>query len=284
MHSYLFSGENKIFIKYIGTIFVSLLTYKKSGVTIGTLTYEYDAIGRRVKTGGSLAQTGLPSALTTTAYNNANHQTTFGSNTLTYDLNGNLTGDGTKTYTWNARNQLTAISGGGLSASFSYDALGRRTSKTINSTTTGFLYDGANIVQEQSGGSATANMLTGGIDRFFSRTDSSGTTSPLTDALGSVLALTNSSGAIQTQYSYEPFGKSSSSGTSSSNSQKYTGREDDGTGLFYYRARYYSPDMQRFISEDPIFNTDRSGLQSDSPPKSNTILRTKVRLNFLLSA
>jgi YD repeat-containing protein len=88
------------------------LTYKKSGVTIGTLTYEYNAASQRVKTGGSLAQTGLPSALTTTAYNNANHQTTFGSNTLTYDLNGNLTGDGTKTYTWNARNQLTAISGG----------------------------------------------------------------------------------------------------------------------------------------------------------------------------
>jgi hypothetical protein len=37
------------------------------------------------------------------------YQTTFGSNTLTYDLNGNLTGDGTRSYTWNARNQLTAV-------------------------------------------------------------------------------------------------------------------------------------------------------------------------------
>ena len=35
-------------------------------------------------------------------------------------------------------------------------------------------------------------------------------------------------------------------------SYKYTGREDDGTGLMYYRARYYQPRMQRFIAEDPI--------------------------------
>lgn len=57
---------------------------------------------------------------------------------------------------------------------------------------------------------------------------------------------------MQTQYSYEPFGKTTASGTANSNSSKYTGREDDGTGLYYYRARYYSPTLQRFISEDPI--------------------------------
>jgi DNA primase catalytic core len=34
--------------------------------------------------------------------------------------------------------------------------------------------------------------------------------------------------------------------------RQYTGRENDGTGLYYYRHRYYSPVLQRFISEDPI--------------------------------
>ena len=38
----------------------------------------------------------------------------------------------------------------------------------------------------------------------------------------------------------------------STNPFQYTGRENDGTGLYYYRARYYSPTLQRFISEDPI--------------------------------
>jgi RHS repeat-associated protein len=150
------------------------------------------------------------------------------------------------------RNQLVSMSGPGLTASFSYDAVGRRASKTINGSTTSYLYDGANIVQEQTGGSTSANTLTGGVDTFFSRTDASGTVTPLRDALGTVVALTDASGVIQTSYSYEPFGKTTTSGTANSNTQKYTGREDDGTGLYYYRNRYYSPSMQRFISEDPL--------------------------------
>src|SRR5258708_24952191 len=44
----------------------------------------------------------------------------------------------------------------------------------------------------------------------------------------------------------------SASGASSGNELHYTGRENDGTGLYYYRARYYHPGLQRFISEDPL--------------------------------
>jgi RHS repeat-associated protein len=57
---------------------------------------------------------------------------------------------------------------------------------------------------------------------------------------------------VQSEYIYEPFGKTTGSGAASTNAFKYTGREDDGTGLYYYRARYYHPSLQRFISEDPI--------------------------------
>ena len=41
-------------------------------------------------------------------------------------------------------------------------------------------------------------------------------------------------------------------GASNTNSYQYTGRENDGTGLYYYRARYYQPSLQRFIGEDPL--------------------------------
>ena len=231
---------------------LTTLTYRKGATALGNLTYEYDTAGRRTKVGGSLARTGLPQSLSSASYNDGNRQTAFGSQTLTYDDSGNLTSDGTNTYAWNARNQLFGTSGPGLTASFTYDAAGRRASKTINGATTSFLYSGANMVQDQVGGSASANNLTGGTDQFFSRTDASGTVTPLRDALGSVVALTDASGAIQTTYTYEPFGKTRMSGTTNSNTQKYTGREDDGTGLYYYRNRYYSPAMQRFISEDPI--------------------------------
>ena len=57
---------------------------------------------------------------------------------------------------------------------------------------------------------------------------------------------------MQSEYTYEPFGKTTASGQASGNAAQYTGRELDASGLYYYRARYYSPSLQRFISEDPI--------------------------------
>jgi RHS repeat-associated protein len=118
---------------------------------------------------------------------------------------------------------------------------------------TNYIYDGLNPVQEKNGGTITANLLTGlGIDEFFTRTDSVGSRALLPDALGSTIALGDNTGTLQTQYTYEPFGVTTQTGAVSTNSYKYTGREDDGTGLYYYRARYYQPRMQRFIAEDPI--------------------------------
>ena len=95
-------------------------------------------------------------------------------------------------------------------------------------------------------------MLTGlGIDEYFQRTDASGASSYLTDALGSTLALANSAGGlVATSYTYDPFGNTTVSG-SSSNPFQFTGRENDGAGLYFNRARYYSPTTQRFIEQDP---------------------------------
>ncbi len=110
-----------------------------------------------------------------------------------------------------------------------------------------------NPVQEQSGTTPTANLLTGpGVDEVFTRTDSAGARNFLADALGSTLGLTDSTGTLQTQYTYEPFGNASVSGSTNANSYQFTGRENDGTGLYFYRSRYYSANLQRFISEDPI--------------------------------
>jgi hypothetical protein len=80
-----------------------------------------------------------------------------------------------------------------------------------------------------------------GIDERFARNDTTGRTYFLTDALNSTLALTNSSGAIQNTYSYDPYGNASQSGSGFTNPYQYTGREADTAGLYYYRARYYSP-------------------------------------------
>jgi RHS repeat-associated protein len=95
-------------------------------------------------------------------------------------------------------------------------------------------------------------MLGGRVDETFTRTDGAAARHFLTDGLGSTLGLTDDTGSLVTQYSYEPFGAGSASGASSNNTAQYTGRENDGTGLYFYRARYYSTALQRFISEDPI--------------------------------
>jgi RHS repeat-associated protein len=239
---------------------VTGITYKQNGTTVlGNLTYEYDKAGNRTKVGGTWARTGLPEVISTTNYNAANRQLTFGNKTLTYDDNGNLTSiidtSGTTLYTWNARNQLTGISGPGVSTSFVYDGVWRREKKTINSNLTEFLFDGVNPVQETSGATILANMLSGlGIDEFFTRTDvGAGTISSfLPETLGSAVALANSAGVVQTEYTYEPFGRTTVTGASNSNPFQYTGRENDGAGLYYYRARYYQPELHRFISEDPF--------------------------------
>jgi RHS repeat-associated protein len=228
------------------------LTYRQGVNVIGNLTYEYNALRARTKVGGSLARTISTPALPLGTYNAANQLVQRGTTTYTYDNNGNLLNDGTNTYSWDARSQLTSISGG-ASASFQYDSFGRRTGKTVNSQSSQYLYDGSRVVQELSGGVPTANMLLGlGVDERHSCSCSGSNSSFLTDVLGSALALTDSSGAVQTQYTYDAFGNTASSGAASSNSSQYTGRENDGTGLYYYRARYYSPALQRFISQDPI--------------------------------
>jgi YD repeat-containing protein len=152
-----------------------------------------------------------------------NAQTKFNSVTLGYDTNGNLTSDGTNTYTYDARNHLTGISGGST-ASFVYDPFGRRQSKTIGGTTTQFLYDGLNPVQELSASNAVnATLLNGlAIDERFARKDTAVSTY-LNDALGSAVALVKSGDTAR--YIYAPFGAASTFGTSSANSYQFTGSE-----------------------------------------------------------
>jgi RHS repeat-associated protein len=182
----------------------------------------------------------------------ANRQIAFGGQTLTFDLNGNLTSDGNTTYTWDMRDRLASLAATGITATYQYDPLGRRARKTLNGTTTTFHYDGHNLVQELSGAAELASMLSGlEMDEHLTRMDSAGTHGLLVDALGGTVALTTSDAVLETQYTYEPFGVTVVTDPTSTNPFQYTGRENDGTSLYYYRARYYHPRLARFISEDP---------------------------------
>jgi YD repeat-containing protein len=126
------------------------MVYKQGSTTLGDLTYTYDEAGQRVAVGGTYARTNLPAAVASATYDANNRLTAWGGTSYTYDDNGSLLNDGTRTYTWDVRNRLASLSGG-ATASFQYDATGRRQSKTVSGTTTKFLYDGLNVIQELDG-------------------------------------------------------------------------------------------------------------------------------------
>ena len=234
---------------------LSTLIYRNAQGLLGDLTYQYDAAGNQIGVGGSFARTLLPDPVPSATYDAANRQLTFGAKTMIFDANGNLAtlteGGSTTTYTWDVRDRLTNLSGPGLTASLAYDARGRR-SKTANGQTTIFQYDAADIVREILGDMEVQYLHGWGVDELLARIEPDATAHYLGDALASTVALTDSGGAVTTRYTYGPFGQSEATGAASANPFQYNGRANDGTGLYYYRARYYSPGLQRFLAEDPL--------------------------------
>jgi RHS repeat-associated protein len=114
------------------------------------------------------------------------------------------------------------------------------------------LPDGPQAVMEISDGQNT-NLLTGlDTDEVIARYTQTGRTLYLQDALMSVIAQSRDDQSIQNFYGYSPFGEAVPTAEDRGNALEYTGRENDGTGLYYYRARYYDPILKRFVSEDPI--------------------------------
>jgi RHS repeat-associated protein len=240
---------------------VTAMAYQKADLTpVETATYAYDAGGQRIEKAlgsGSVQETPFEAS-----YDEANRltQITLAGEefTLSYDENGNLASksgpvSGTTSYTWNARNQLTALAGPAGAASFRYDAQGRRIEKTVNGVTTGFLYDGAQAIAELKGSSLDTVYHTGlAIDEVLARYAPLGNRTLLTDALMSVIAQANDDATVSNFYAYSPYGETVVLGADDGNPLQYTGRENDGTGLYYYRARYYDPGLKRFLSVDPI--------------------------------
>jgi RHS repeat-associated protein len=234
---------------------LSITYHKIDGTVIDQVSYTYDANGNPIARNrqglGSVPETPF-----TATYDANNRMLTFDGQPLTYDANGNLvsrqTPQGIITYTWDAQDRLIGITGPNGTASFKYDYAGRRIEKTINGTTTAFLYDGAQAIAELQGSAIGTTYLTGlQIDEVLARYSNQGNRTLLTDALGSVLAQTDETQTSTTLYAYSPYGEVTQVGEND-NSLQYTGRENDDTGLYFYRVRYYDPALKRFLSSDPI--------------------------------
>jgi RHS repeat-associated protein len=127
-----------------------------------------------------------------------------------------------------------------------------------------YLYEGQQALGEIRDGKLSHRLLTGlSLDETIARIaittagtkDAAQSRIYLTDALNSVIAqlADDDRASLQNSYAYSPYGQSSTVGPdSTSNPIQYTSRENDGTGLYFYRARYYDPVLKRFVSSDPI--------------------------------
>ena len=258
------------------------MTYRKTDNSIiEQISYTFDARGQRTSKSTTNAYPAAEESAYSGVYDNANRLTqvttkgTGVNNTdetfnLRYDINGNMTekkkvdNSDTTSYTWDSQNRLVGLTRTGattLTASFKYDMGNRRIEKTINGVTVKFIYDGDQIVGEQKAGDTTTSVLAGlAIDEMIARYSNGQQSTYLTDALGSVIAQLKDDQSVQNQYGYSPYGVTVKGNAGvvdaavddKGNASQYTGRENDGTGLYYYRARYYMAGCGRFISEDPI--------------------------------
>lgn len=202
-----------------------------------------------------------PAAAGTVTYataNNLNQYPTVGSDSFSYDNNGCMTGDGVWTFGYDVLNRLTGAVKTGVSAAYLYDPMDRQVQKDVGGTKTDFIYDGLQRIAEydgSTGGLNTRFVYAIGLDEPVVEVDSGGTKTYFhRDKLGSVIARTNRSGAVTHRYEYGPYGESAAlSGTSFG----FTGqRYDAESGLYNYKARYYSPTIGRFLQPDVIGYAD----------------------------
>jgi RHS repeat-associated protein len=238
-----------------------------------TLTWAYDLVGNRT----SSTDTGEPTnqQSLTYVYNTNDELTSLtGSSgygqSFTYDANGStltVTGTGgasSATYTWDARQRMTAASAGGNTVSDTYNDSDDRTSETVNGQTTTFLNDPNQaydqVLEQYATGGVLAATYIRGVDLLFQ--DRSGARSfYVSDNLGTTRALTNSAGSVTDTYSFDAYGNSIALAGATSNPYLYAGEWlDASAGQYYIRARDYEQSLGRFTSRDVFLAIDRMPL------------------------
>lgn len=213
--------------------------------------YAYDAMGNR-----TLSFDGQ----TEWAYgvNSLNQYTNIGASVCGYDANGNLaqrkTAGVTNRYTFDAENRLVRVEQASATNEYGYDPLGCRVLVRQGTGTVYHLWSGGQVVLEESAAHGSLGRWVWGavpdeavlMDRGAARAYYA------QDARQSVVGLTDPSGSVSLEYRYGPFGESLGVSTNG-NPWRYGGLAyDEPTALQYHRARYYSPEMGRFLSVDPM--------------------------------
>ena len=159
---------------------------------------------------------------------------------------------------YNALNQLTETLTKNYKVSFTYDAEGLRTSKTVNGKKTVFIWDGNQLVMELSESGIVKKRYIRGNDLVYVDKEADKDSGKfedkqyyVTDSHGNVVQLTNVDGKIIKTYEYDSFGNEVNLDKKDDNSFRYCGEYyDKETEEIYLRARYYQPTVGRFLTRD----------------------------------
>ena len=230
--------------------------YDAAGNITGYLTYDYSLSYNYMLTPGTGVQ---PTSVVWNTYGNSNWGdllTQHGSAAYSYDAIGNLLSDGTWTFTWAHGRQLTSMSNGTNTFTYTYNADGLRSSKTVLGVHRKYYYNGDKLVRE-TWGSHTAQYFYDASGIYAMQYDGA-MYYYIKNLQGDVLRMVDASGNVVATYVYDAWGKVlySAGSMAGVNSFRYRGYYYDGeTGLYYLQSRYYDPEVGRFINADAFAST-----------------------------
>jgi RHS repeat-associated protein len=167
------------------------------------------------------------------------------------------TGAGAKTFTWDGKGRLATVAMGGTTERYAYDPMNHRIKRSGGSVgNLDYFLEGDHLESVYSGGTLQEKYFRGStIDELVAGyTYQSGSLTPVMfqhDQVMSVSATTKPNGGTQATATFWAFGETQATTGTLASRLMFTGRENDGTWLYQYRARYYDPSTGRFISEDP---------------------------------
>jgi RHS repeat-associated protein len=221
----------------------------------GREQYAYDASSRLCEAGERFGYDAAGNCVARGAarftYSERNELVRAGTTDVQHDLDGHMVARGERSYEWSAEGCLLRVLDRGVElATYAYDALGRRVEKRACGAVTRYVHAGAEVVEERSDGRRSRHLHGAGIDEHLAVEDALGWSYLHQDVRGSVVLATDSRGRKRDEHCYDVLGKPSERRRSG---YAFTGREwDEESGLYYYRARYYDPELGRFLSEDPL--------------------------------
>jgi RHS repeat-associated protein len=232
-------------------------------VVAGTLnepgTVRIDGVAAAVDAAGAFRGTVATTAGTTTftvaARDAAGNETTATyevdvagtGRTFTYDANGNLVSDGERTFEWDARNQLVAVTVGTHRSEFMYDGLQRRVRHTVpGHTDVGSVWCDGYVCEERDWGSGTQQRVLVSDGEWLT----TGPTFLAADHLGSVWSVTSGDGSELSRYAFDPWGRRSLVSGADVTLSGYASMQPLGD-LWLTKYRSVDPGLARWISEDP---------------------------------